>query len=84
MRAYTDMPFASLGDELMEKAQVREVLMIGYDRKKYIKILLPNGTKATILKEYCYKEPPNWLNIAQYVHDQLNFSEEDLISLPEI
>jgi hypothetical protein len=53
MKAWTDYPFESLGDEAYKEAPVREVTVISYDSNKYCKILV-NGIHEEVKRGYLY------------------------------
>ena len=55
MRAWTDMPFESLGDELGCIAPIRVCYVISYDGNKYCKIFV-DGEIEEVKSGYLYQK----------------------------
>ena len=56
MKAYTDYPFAFLGDIPHKEAPIRECIIIAYDGNKYCDIIV-EGQVANIKAGYLYAKP---------------------------
>lgn len=54
MKAYTDYPFVSFGDEPYEDAPIRECKVLSYDNNKYC-IIKINGSIKEVKLCYLYK-----------------------------
>ena len=56
MKAWTDYPFAELGDTPGHEAPVREVVVLSYDGDKYFRIVV-DGVETEVKAGYIYSEP---------------------------
>ena len=56
MKAWTDYPFAELGDTQGREAPVREITVLSYDNDKYCRILV-DGSEFEIKAGYVYSSP---------------------------
>jgi hypothetical protein len=56
IHAWTDYPFAELGDVAGQEAPVRRVELVGYDHDKYVDVIVM-GVKTSIKSGYVYKTP---------------------------
>jgi len=53
MKAWTDYPFVELGDKPNQKASIRRVEVLTYDRNKYCDVVV-NGVQSNIKRCYIY------------------------------
>lgn len=56
MKAWTDYPFAELGDTPGREAPVREITVLSYDSDKYCRVLV-GGVETEIKAGYVYSSP---------------------------
>ncbi len=71
MKAFTDHPFAFLGDEEGQKAPIRECLVLSYDGNKYCKIIV-DGEEAEVKTGYLYKDAGRFGDAAPIEINELN------------
>jgi hypothetical protein len=55
MKAWTDYPFISLGDESGKKAPIRQIDVLSYDGNKYCRVVV-EGVEEEIKSGYIYTE----------------------------
>lgn len=89
VNAYTDYPFAELGDTLGKKAPMRNCKVLYWDRDKYCHIEIDGISLPSIKRGYIYRVERN-LNERQVkklkskAWNEPPVSKRSLASLPEI
>ena len=71
MKAWTDYPFASLGDEPGQPAPVRLVEVISYDGDKYCCVIICGQTEK-VKRGYLYQKLGRLGSVPGVTHEQLS------------
>lgn len=70
MKAWTDYPFAWLGDAEGKEAPVREIEVLSYDNNKYCRIKVCGG-EDEIKAGYIYQREGRYGDVPQITPEQL-------------